>query len=220
MKTVGKRKLQIITDVLMSAILLVQMSYGIAGKLLHEILGITFFVLFTAHHILSLSYTKALFSGRHTSDKILKTAVDILMFVSVLLIILSALPVSEYVFTFLGLGRFSSTARTVHMLSAYWGFAIMNLHIGFHLDVMLKKPLADKKKKPVVISALLAVFTVGVFLFIKEGIYKYMLLINRFVFFDFAGGLPLFLVKYIFIGLAFSVLGYGLISVSKRKKNL
>lgn len=101
-------------------------------------LGITFFVLFTAHHILSLSYTKALFKGRRSKDKILKTAVDILMFVSVLLIILSALPVSEYVFTFLGLGRFSATARTVHMLSAYWGFAIMNLHIGFHLDVMLK----------------------------------------------------------------------------------
>ena len=39
----AKRKMQIAVDVIMTAILLVQMSYSIAGELLHEISGIAFF---------------------------------------------------------------------------------------------------------------------------------------------------------------------------------
>ena len=213
----AKRNMQIAVDVIMTAILLVQMSYSIAGELLHEISGIAFFVLFAVHHILSLNNTKALFKGNHSSDKVVKIIVDIVLFLIIICMMLSALPISKYVFTFFGINGFSSLGRTVHMLGAYWGFALMNIHIGFHLDIMLKKPLKDKKKKPFVLTALFAVFFAGLVMFIKEGVYKYMLLINRFAFFDMKGGLPLFLLKYILIGGMFASLGYLLINVIKRK---
>ncbi len=215
MKT--KRKLQIAVDVLMTAILLLQMSYSLAGELLHEITGICFFALLIIHHVLSFGNTKALFRGRRTPDKIMKAAVDILLTAAVVCILLSAIPISQYVFTFLGISALSSLGRTAHMLGAYWGFALKNSHNGFHLDIMLSKPMKDKKKKPFVITALALVFTAGLVLFIKEGVYQYMLLINRFVFFDTDGGLPLFLAKYILIGGMFAALGFSVISIFKAR---
>ena len=216
MKSNSKRKAQIAVDVLMTAILLLQMSYSLAGELLHEITGIAFFVLFIVHHILVRNYTKALFKGKHTTEKALKITVDILLLVIILLMMASTLPISKYVFTFLGLNSLSSLGRTVHLLGAYWGFALMNVHIGFHLDIMLKKLM--KTKKPLFISVLCAVFIAGLVTFIHEGIYKYMLLINQFVFFNTKGGLALFLVKYICIGGMFAVIGYTVLTLSKGKR--
>ena len=66
-----KRKLQIAVDILMLCILLVQMSYSIEGELLHEILGISLFVQFILHHILSGDFTKALVKGKKTPERIL-----------------------------------------------------------------------------------------------------------------------------------------------------
>ena len=218
MKVASKRKMQITVDVLMTAVLLLQMSYSIAGELFHEISGIAFFVLFAVHHILSLNNTKALFKGNHSSDKIVKIIVDIVLFLIIICMMLSALSISKYVFTFFGINGLSSLGRTVHMLGAYWGFALMNIHIGFHLDIMLKKPLRYKKKKPFVIAALCAVFSAGLILFIKEGIIKYMLFINQFVYFDESCGLALFLLKYILIGGMFAVAGYLLIHILQRRK--
>lgn len=62
------------------------------------------------------------------------------------------------------------------------------------------------------------IFALGLFIFIKEGIIKYMLLINQFVYFDERGSLALFLIKYIMIMLMFAVFGYTLISLTKLTK--
>jgi hypothetical protein len=216
MKSNSKRKAQIVVDVLMAALLLLQMSYSLTGELLHEITGIAFFVLFIVHHILVRNYTKALLKGKHTNEKMLKIIVDILLLAIMLLMMASALPISKYVFTFLGINALSSVGRMVHLLGAYWGFALMNVHIGFHLDIMLNKLM--KTKKTVCILVLCAVFIAGLITFIHEGIYKYMLLINQFVFFDTKGGLALFLVKYILIGCMFAVIGYTALSLLKGKR--
>ena len=218
MKVASKRKMQITVDVLMTAVLLLQMSYSIAGELFHEISGIAFFVLFILHHILSFSYTKALFKGKKSADRVLKSIVDCLLFIIYICMMISAVPLSKYIFTFLGIGAFSGISRSVHMLGAYWGFALIGIHIGFHLDIMLKKPLRDKKKKPFVIAALCAVFSAGLILFIKEGVIKYMLFINQFVYFDESYGLALFLLIYILIGGMFAVAGYLLIHILQRRK--
>ena len=45
-----------------------------------------------------------------------------------------------------------------------------------------------------------------------------MLLIDRFVFLDTRGGLPLFLIKYILIGGMFAVTGYGILTLLKGRK--
>ncbi|MCR5207420.1 MAG: hypothetical protein K6C14_02960 [Eubacterium sp.] len=217
MKT--KRKLQLAVDVLMTAILMLQMSYSLAGELLHEITGILFFALFVIHHIVTVNYTKALLKGKRTADKVIKLSVDIVLLVIVICMLLSAVPISKHLFTFLGINRFSSLGRTVHLLGAYWGFALINIHIGFHLDKMLNKPLKDKRKKPVVIAVMLLISGLGLYFFISEEVYKYMLLINRFVFLGASEGPALFLLKYIFIGGMFESLAYLLIRSIKSKNH-
>ena len=218
MKTASKRKFQIIVDVLMTAVLLVLMSYSIAGELIHEILGISLFILFTAHHIFSLNFTKALFKGKITPTKIIKTICDILMVIFMLIMLLSALSVSKYVFAFLGINFLSALARNAHTFGAYWLFALISIHIGFHLDFMLAKPMKNKKKKTVVLLTASALFLSGLVIFFKEGIYNYMFLINKFVFFDTRGGILLFILKYISIMCMFSIFGLALLKFTKIKK--
>ena len=218
MKTASKRKIQIIVDVLMTAVLLVLMSYSIAGELIHEILGISLFILFTAHHIFSLNFTKALFKGKITPTKIIKIICDILMVIFMLIMLLSALSVSKYIFAFLGINFLSALARNAHTFGAYWLFALISIHIGFHLDFMLAKPMKNKKKKTVVLLTVSALFLSGLVVFFKEGIYNYMFLINKFVFFDTRGGILLFILKYISIMCMFSIFGLALLKFTKIKK--
>ncbi len=218
MKTASKRKIQIIVDVLMTAVLLVLMSYSIAGELIHEILGISLFILFTAHHIFSLNLTKALFKGKITPTKIIKIICDILMAIFMLIMLLSALSVSKYVFAFLGINFLSALARNAHTFGAYWLFALISIHIGFHLDFMLAKPMKNKKKKTVVLLTVSALFLSGLAVFFKEGIYNYMFLINKFVFFDTRSGILLFILKYISIMCMFSIFGLALLKFTKIKK--
>ena len=216
----AKRRAQIAVDILMAAVILVQMSYSLAGELLHEITGITFFGLCILHHVLAKNFSKALYKGKKSSDKIIKLIVDILLTAIVLAMMFSALPISKYVFAFLGLSNFASVGRTVHLLGAYWGFALIGLHIGFNFDVMFAKPMKDKKKRIAIIAAMLLLSALGLYFFISEGIYKYMLLMNQFVFFDTDGGLPLHLLKYICIQILFISVGYGLINASKKKTKI
>lgn len=218
MKPKSKRKMQIIVDVLMTAVLLLQMSYSIAGELFHEISGIAFFVLFILHHILSFSYTKALFKGKKSAHRVLKIIVDCLLLVIFICMMLSAVELSKYIFTFLGIDSLSGISRTVHLLGGYWDFALISIHIGFHLDIMLSKIMKDKQKRTPAIIIMAIIFALGLFIFIKEGIIKYMLLINQFVFFDKSGSLALFLIKYIMIMLMFAIFGFALLKLTKLKK--
>ena len=143
----AKRKIQITVDALMMCILLLQMSYSIAGEIIHEILGISLFALFVIHHIISLSFSKALVKGKKTPGKIMKTVVDILLIADILLLMSGAVIVSKHVFTFFGINTLSDYGRTAHLLGSYWGFALVSIHIGFHLDFMLGRIMKVKQKK-------------------------------------------------------------------------
>lgn len=49
-----KQILKIITDIAMTAILLLLMAYSLVGEAVHEWLGIGMFVLFILHHVLNV----------------------------------------------------------------------------------------------------------------------------------------------------------------------
>ena len=213
-----KRKAQITVDALMLCILLLQMSYSIAGELLHEILGISLFVLFILHHIFSADFSKTLVKGRKSPEKMIKAIIDILLTADIIMVMFSAVIVSKYVFTFLGINTLSDFGRTAHLLGSYWGFALMSIHLGLHLDFFLRKAMKDKRKRIISIILMVLLSGAGLIFFIHDEIYKYMLLINRFVFFDNSGGLPLFLLKYIMIAAMFSSAGYAIDKLLRRNR--
>ena len=101
------------------------------------------------------------------------------------------------------------------MLSAYWGFAFISLHLGLHWNIMMnmtkrlfKKPSAVRKWIVRVIGFLIASY--GVYAFIKRDIGSYMILKNQFVFFDFDEPLVLFMLDYIAVMGLFVFIGHYL----------
>jgi len=122
---------------------------------------------------------------------------------------------SRYVFTFLPVKGGKSFARTLHMISAYWGFILMSFHAGLHTNMMLaaiRKAAGITKPSKIrmivlrIMAALICAY--GVYAFIQRQIGSYILLQTMFVFFDFNEPLVFFFIDYIAIMGMFVCIGY------------
>ena len=125
----------------------------------------------------------------------------------------SGIALSRHALSFLPITGGQSWARTLHMLSAYWGFVFISLHLGLHWSMMMGMVNRLWKKKSVVRSW--SVRTIGflidgygIYAFFKREIGSYMFLKIQFVFFDF--GEPLFfsLLDYIAVMGLFVFVGH------------
>lgn len=225
-----KRKIKILIDLAMTVMLPVLMSYQMVGEKQHEWIGISMFLLFLFHHLLNRQWYKNLFCGRYNKVRVFGTIMDFLLLVDIAWLAFSGIMMSKHVFTFLALDSRAVDARIIHMLAAYWGFAMMSIHIGMHWNtfwVFLKKLLFHKKESAkrdkclIVITAALCIY--GIFVFVKRQIGDYMLLRTKFVFFDFEEPLFFFLLDYFVIMILFGCLGYYMMRLlawtEKRHKN-
>ena len=210
-----KQILKIITDILMTVILLLLMAYSLVGEAVHEWLGIGMFLLFILHHALNSKWSSSLFKGKYTAYRIMQTLLVVLALVSMLGSMVSGIVLSHHALSFLQIRGGQSWARTLHMLSAYWGFAFISLHLGLHWNIMMNMTKRLFKKSSVVrkwiariIGFLIAGY--GVYAFIKRDIGSYMILKNQFVFFDFDEPLVLFMLDYIAVMGLFVFIGHYL----------
>lgn len=223
-----KMIVKLCTDFAMTVILLLLMPYELIGQTAHEWLGIAIFALFILHHILNGGFYKSIFKRKYSPIRIFQ----IILFVEVLLAMLgsavSGVIISRHALRFLPISGGRSFGRTLHMLSAYWGFILMSLHLGFHWIIMLN-PARKLIGKPPVKWTLKAIGTViagyGVYAFIKRDLSQYLLLKTHFVFFDFEEPMIFFVLDYlsimglfIFIGHYISVL-LRIIGKKKNEKN-
>lgn len=181
---------KITVDIAMTAALLLLMTYELIGAAAHEWLGIGLFVLFVVHHILNGKWSRSILKGKYTPLRVLQTALVVLVLLSMLGSMISGIILSRYALAFLPINGGQAFARTLHMLSAYWGFVLMSIHLGLHWIIILsiankafKKPSAARNWVLRIIA--FAISGYGVYVFIKRGIGSYMLLKNQFVFFDF-----------------------------------
>ena len=110
------------------------------------------------------------------------------------------------------------------MLSAYWGFVLMSLHIGLHWNMMLGA--ARKAVKGIsrvrlrilrIVAAVIAVY--GMYAFVKRDIGNYMLLKVHFVFFDYDESLFFFLLDYFAVMGLFIFVGHYFTLGLKQTKN-
>ena len=218
---------KIITDIVMTVLLLLLMAYELIGSRAHEWFGTGMLVMFILHHILNRKWTASMHKGRYTPYRVLQTVLVLVILASILCSIVTGIMMSRYVFDFLpgaeGMGR----ARILHMLSAYWGFIWMSLHLGLHWNRMLG--MAQKGSKTTghikvwvfrIIGAAIAAY--GVYAFVIRGIGNYMFLRSLFVFFDYEEPLLLFYVDYIAVMGLFVWIGHylakGLGNLSRKRK--
>ena len=216
-----KQIAKIVTDILMTVILLLLMAYSLVGEAAHEWLGIGMFVLFILHHGLNSRWSRNLRKGKYTPFRVLQTALVVLALASMLGSMVSGIVISKHALSFLSITGGQSWARTLHMLSAYWGFVFISLHLGLHWSMMMgmakrmwKKPSAARAW--IVRIAGLAIAGYGMYAFIKREIGSYMLLKNQFVFFDFGEPLIWFLLDYIAVMGLFVFVGHYLAEAVKK----
>ncbi len=190
-----KSKIKIVTDILMSVILLLLMAYQIVGDTLHEWFGAGMLVLFIVHNVLNIKWYGALFKGKYKPLRIFGTVLNFAVLAAILMLGYSGIVMSRHLFVFLNISKGMALARSMHLCVSYWGFVLMSLHLGFHWGMIIGmfrgvfRKLTKGKKLPVlvwimrVIAAAVAVY--GTICFIKADIFSYMFLKNEFAFFDF-----------------------------------
>lgn len=206
------KKVRVAIDIAMVVALPCLMAYSLIGEAFHEIAGVVMLALFITHHILNRAWCKGLFRERYSPYRAFSTAVDILLLAVLICQPLSGIVLSKHLFTFLPTAGLSATARTVHLLFGYWGFALMSLHLGLHVDEMLgKKP----KWLPFAAGA---VSLYGAYAFVKRELPLYMTLRSQFAFFDYAEPRVWFFADYLAIMVLFATAGYCLGKLLKGKR--
>lgn len=199
----AKMKLKMGIDILMTALLLGLMAYQITGQALHEWLGAGELLLFIAHNILNIRWYGNLFKGKYRLLRIIQTAVNFSVLISMFCLGYSGIVMSRYVFATLPISGPMATARSMHMTASYWGFVLMSFHLGMHWGMVTGMFGRISKGGvlyglPVWALRLAAVLIAGYGLlcFIRKDIVSYMFLKNEFVFFDFEQSMLSVILEY------------------------
>ena len=183
--------------------------YELIGEAVHEWLGIGMFGLFIIHHILNRKWSRYVLKGKYTLFRFWQTVLVFGILLTMFGSMYSGVILSEHVLSFLPIKGGRAFAREVHMVSAYWGFVLMALHLGLHWSMIMGMARRFVKELPAVGKWLLrgiATFVAGygVYAFIQREIGWYMLLKNHFAFFDFEEPLIFFLADYMAVMVLFA----------------
>ena len=207
-------KIRITVDIFITIALILQMGYMIVGDLAHEISGTITVVLWVVHNLLHRKWYSSVGKGKYPPRRIIDTVINLLLLLSVLGITVSAVILSSYVFSFLGIETGMGFARSLHMVSVYWCFILSSLHLGLHWSRMMKiirkhTGLEASKVRTVVLNIIAASVSVfGLYAFIKQNLYSYMFLRTMFVFFDFEQPVFAFFLEYVCIMVLFASVTY------------
>ncbi|HBN55741.1 MAG TPA: hypothetical protein DD414_03110 [Lachnospiraceae bacterium] len=221
-----KMMLKILIDVAMTVSLLFLMAYEMVGQTAHEWIGIGMAVLFFLHHILNRKWWGNIGKGKYTPFRIAQTVLVFFVLLTMIGSMVSGVILSRHVLAFLPVQGGRSLGRNLHMLSAYWGFILMSLHLGFHWNMMMGMVGKFVKRTSAARTwslrgLALAIAAYGVYAFEKRGTGSYLFLKIQFVFFDFEEPLLFFVLDYMAIMGLFLCIGHYLAAGLKkiRKKS-
>ena len=93
-----KSILKMIIDIMMLILMILEFSKVYTGQLLHEVFGITLFILFIIHNILNINFYKNLFNGKYNTKRIVTTSINIVFFICMFLTIAFGIPISSELF--------------------------------------------------------------------------------------------------------------------------
>ncbi|MBD5138473.1 MAG: DUF4405 domain-containing protein, partial [Ruminococcus sp.] len=132
-----------------------------------------------------------LFKGKYTFLRIIRTAVNVLLFAALLGTAVSGILMNSYVFP-LSIHGTIAAARVIHLAASHWCFVLTGIHLGLHWSAVVsmfgKKSARDITKTAAVvilriIAAAIAVY--GGYCFIKADIFTYMTFQVHFAFLDY-----------------------------------
>lgn len=220
MRKPDTKKLNHAIDALMVAFLPMLMAYSLIGETFHEVAGTIMFVLFLLHLWFHRKWWKALTKGRYTPYRVFITVLNIALLVLMFMQPLSGIALSKHLYTGLSLTGLAASAREIHMLLAYWSYVLMSLHLGVHMDAMVKaisrKRNVNDTKPGFLTVASAAISVYGIYAFIRRGFPGYMFMQTMFAFFDYGEPKLYFFVDYLAIMVLFAICGHYAALLLKR----
>lgn len=170
---INKQKYKIVIDLFMTITLLLLMLFQITGQQVHEYLGMIMLVLFLGHNFLNRKWYRYLFKGKYRFYRYIQTILNISILVMMLGLGYSGMVMAQYLpFSISGS---LSLARRLHLACSYWGFVLMNIHLGMHLRQiinMLKKYIHLKNN--ILKLVMIIISFCGLYCFIQNNIISYM----------------------------------------------
>ncbi|QTQ15450.1 DUF4405 domain-containing protein [Treponema parvum] len=105
----------------------------------HEILGVSLFVLWGIHVAQNRRWYGSLLKGSYRPIRIMQSTVNCGILVCALFLMISGVMLSQHVFVFLGIDFGANFSRIAHLLASHWYFLFMSLHIGLHVQTIAMK---------------------------------------------------------------------------------
>ena len=231
-------------DIMMTLVSIVLMggNYLFPADIVHEILGVGLFVLWSVHIFLNRRWYGAIFKGKYNPYRVMQTFNNCDILMCTIFLMISGIILSNHLFTFLNIQGGLGFARITHLLASHWYYLFMSLHIGLHVGVitnkmrhsapinchpelvsgsstneMPKQVRHDKLHKIIPRIILVLVCAYGLYAFIARGVWKYLILRQQFFFFDLERGYVLFVLDYISIIILFATILH--LIASRLKKN-
>lgn len=202
-------------DIMMTLVSIVLMggNYLFPADIVHEILGVGLFVLWSVHIFLNRCWYGAIFKGKYNPYRIMQTVINCCILICTIFLMISGIILSNQLFTFLNIQSGLGFARIAHLLSSHWYYLFMSLHIGLHMGRLFQNVAA--KIFPRIILVLVSLY--GLYAFIARGVWKYLILKQQFFFFDVERGYILFAMDYISIIILFVVVSRLVAASLKRR---
>ncbi|MBP5592221.1 DUF4405 domain-containing protein [bacterium] len=212
-------------NILMTLLLMAAMAYHYTGQMWHEITGTAMFVLFVVHNALNYRWYRSLLKGKYNAARILMTVTNALLVIDILLLMLSGMSISFYVFKFLPDSVSLPSARSIHLIASYAGFLLISFHIGLHMrgvfgKIWNKIRLFSEKQKGLGFIRGLFVLLVaaacfyGIYAFKERNFWGYISGSTMFAFFDYSESPVWFFLDYAAIMLFMAVSAFLLQKLS------
>lgn len=211
-----KSKIKRCIDILLAVVLLALMSYQATGEKIHEWTGIAMTVIVISHLIMNRKFFSSMSKGKYNAYRTVLTLTDILLLLCFFITAICGMSMSSNAVPFLNGIIPVSFARTVHLALSHWSFALIGLHIGYHLSAPITK--TDKKKKAVILSVIGTASAFGIYLLVRNGIFGYMFFVKRFAFFDYEKAAVLVILENTLMLLPFIFSGIVLAILTAKKK--
>lgn len=179
------RKIMIkrILDVAMTLLLLILMSLQYTGVEIHEWVGTGMFFIVLGHQFMNRKWYATLAKGKLSPVRTLQIILNFALLLDIVLMMVSGILMSGYVFQWLPVHAGASFARSIHLAGAHWGFLLMSMHMGMHFGIIRsawKKTSKGNKLQVVIKLCLLVICGYGIFAFIQQGISSYLFLQTEF----------------------------------------
>ena len=110
------------------------MSVSRTESLLHEWCGIFLFLCILLHLIGNRKWFTQMTRGRYNAVRCVITVTDLLMLVMIILIAISSVTISGYIFAPLGLGG-AAWGRMIHFAATAWLLVLTGFHCGMYMKI-------------------------------------------------------------------------------------